>query len=291
MKIKPVYEFLVWDNCNNNCKFCFQRENPILFDHSGRKMVLDETINFIKSDKFIKGSHILICGGEIFDKPRDFEILDDFFCKILKFMVDGTVDLLYINTNLIYKDLLGVDRLLQRIRTLNLFDRLRFTTSYDLEGRFKSKEDEELMLSNLRLLSGIYKDLKVVTNTILTKQVCEKILDGTFNPKHFCDSFRCDINLIPYIVYTKELSASREQIFKALLKTNDLIDGYFKRYTNNLTLKQDKLLYKYNKLTKRLEFVSCGNSECGHSENFKLYSEDKRCFICDLIELNNMLGD
>lgn len=283
--IKPIYEFLVWDNCNNNCKFCFQREKPRLYNHNTRKIILDETINFIKSDNFTKGSHILICGGEIFDKPNDFEILDEFFCKILSFMIDGTVDLLYINTNLIYKDLMGIDRLLQRIKTLNLFDRLRFTTSYDLEGRFKSKEDEELMLSNLRLLSGIYKDLKIVTNTILTKQVCEKILNNEFDVCKFMSDYNCWVNLVPYIVYDDKLAATRSNIIKTLKYVDEKSNGYIIRYILNFDLGQDKLLYMYK--DNEFQFCSCDNSECGHSINFKRYSTSGSCFVCDLKEIFN----
>ena len=105
MEIKPIYEFLVWDNCNNNCKFCFQRENPRLFNQEGRKMVLDQTIKFIDSDTFKKGSHILICGGEIFDNPKDINILYDFFSQIIDRMNNGIIDLLYLNTNLIYENI------------------------------------------------------------------------------------------------------------------------------------------------------------------------------------------
>jgi hypothetical protein len=282
--IKPIYEFLVWDNCNNNCRFCFQREKPRLFNHTDRKMILDKTIEFIKSDKFIKGSHILICGGEIFDKPKDFEALDDFFCKILGFMVDGTIDLLYINTNLIYKDLYGVDRLLQRINTLNLFDRLRFTTSYDPEGRFKTESDEQLMLSNLRLFTGIYPNLKVVTNTILTKKVCNDIINDNYNIRDWMEKYKCYVNLIPYIVLDKELMPSRNELFKALNIIENQAEGYLRRWIDNLDLKQEKWLYMYK--NNDWQFCSCEwDKNCGHSVNFKRYSDSGHCFVCDLKEL------
>lgn len=284
MEIKPIYEFLVWDNCNNNCKFCFQRENPRLFNAKGRKMVLDETIKFIESDQFKKGSHILICGGEVFDKPIDFSILDDFFCNILKFMVDGTIDLLYINTNLIYKDLGGVDSLLRRIKTLNLFDRLRFTTSYDIDGRFKTEDDRQLMLSNLKLLKGIYKDLKVVTNTILTKPVCEKIINEEYNIRDWMEEYQCYVNLIPYIVLDKNLMPSRNDLFKALNIIEKQAEGYLRRWIDNLDLKQEKWLYMYK--DNQWQFVSCEwDDKCGHSVNFKRYSDSGHCFVCDLKEL------
>ena len=152
---KKVYEFLVWDNCNNNCSFCFQRKNPRIFNKSQRKIILDEVINFLNGDKFIKGSHVLICGGEIFDKPSDFNMLNSFFQKIIDFMKQDIIDLLYINTNLIYKDLTGIFTVLDLIREEHLFDRLKFTTSYDLKGRFKSKSTENLMLNNLKLIKNI----------------------------------------------------------------------------------------------------------------------------------------
>lgn len=283
---KKIYEFLVWDNCNNNCKFCFQREHPRLFNKDKRQNILDETIKFIQSDKFIKGSHILICGGEIFDKPSDFEILDSFFCKILEFMVNGTIDLLYINTNLIYKDLTGVVQLIRRIQTLNLFDRLKFTTSYDLEGRFKSKDDENLMLSNLKLLTGIYKDLKVVSNTILTKPVCESIISGQFSVKEFMETYHCWVNLIPYIVLDESLTPSREKIFSALKKVDGECEGYLQKYVPNMAITQEKWLYMYK--DNGFKFCSCEiDPVCGHSINFKRYSSSGTCFCCDIKEVFN----
>lgn len=285
MNCKPVYEFLLWDNCNNNCKFCWQRENPRIFNKQQREKILNNVIKFIESSKFKKGSHILIVGGEIFDKPSDFEMLDAFFCKILEFMIAGVIDLLYINTNLIYKDLTGIVRLLQRIKILNLFDRLRFTTSYDTEGRFKSLEDKDLMLSNLKLLTGIYDKLQTVTNIILTKPTCQAIINKEFSIKDFMNNFNCWVNLIPYIVLNNDLTADREEIFNALQFVDEENNGYLQKYITNLDLAQDKLLYMFK--DGRFQFCSCENSECGHSINFKKYSDTNECFICDLKELFN----
>lgn len=285
MNCKPVYEFLLWDNCNNNCKFCWQRENPRIFNKQQREKILNNVIKFIESSKFKKGSHILIVGGEIFDKPSDFEMLDAFFCKILEFMIAGVIDLLYINTNLIYKDLTGIVRLLQRIKILNLFDRLRFTTSYDTEGRFKSLEDKDLMLSNLKLLTGIYNKLQTVTNIILTKPTCQAIINKEFSIKDFMNNFNCWVNLIPYIVLNNDLTADREEIFNALQFVDEENNGYLQKYITNLDLAQDKLLYMFK--DGRFKFCSCENADCGHSINFKKYSNTNECFICDLKELFN----
>lgn len=280
MEYKKIYEFLVWDNCNNNCSFCFQREAPRLFNISKRKEILEEVINFINSDKFIKGSHILVCGGEIFDKPSDFCNLSIFFDNIIDFMNQGVIDLLYINTNLIYKDLKGLQYLLNLINKNNLFDRLKFTTSYDLEGRFKTKEVEELMLSNLSWINNNYSECKIVTNVILTDPVCDAVLSNTFNSNDFMNKYKCWINFIPYIVLDSKLMAPRDKIFKALKQINQLCPGYLEKYIPNMSITQEKLLYMYK--NDQFVFCSCKVDKCGHSINFKKYSNKGTCFCCDL---------
>lgn len=283
MRYKAIYEFLLWDNCTNNCSFCFQRENPRIFNKSKRQEILDETLSFIQSDKFEKGSHILICGGEIFDKPQDSLQLNHFFTKIISLMLNDIIDLLYINTNLIYKDKCCLDFLLRNIKANNLFDRLKFTTSYDLAGRFKTKESEELMLQNLTWVKNIYPDCKVVVNTILTKQVCNAILNRSFSIKDFIQKYKCWVNLLPYIVYNKELSATRGEIFSALKEVDKDVSGYLDYYIPNMSITQEKLLYLYK--DGKFEFCSCKMAECGHSINFKRYSDKGTCFCCDLKEI------
>ena len=298
MKCKNVYEFLVWDNCNNHCSFCFQRDKCVNLNVFQKANSLKKVLEFLNSDKYIKGSHVLLVGGEIFDNSdglwsltQDCEKLSiwcDFIDAILNKMCNGDIDLLYVNTNLLYNDYRLLNWLLIRLAQWKLFDRFKFTTSYDLEGRFHTKEREQLFLDNLKKFKEpdvVSKDMNIVVNTILTKKTCESILDGSFNPKEFCDEYKCDINLLPYIIYDEKLSAEPKEIFKALIRTDRLIPGYFKRYWQNLSLDQDKLLYKYNPVTNELDFCSSKKSDCGHSVNFKMYAKNGHCFICDLLEL------
>lgn len=285
MKCKPIYEFLLWDNCNNHCKFCFQRDNPRLFNFNQREIILNKVITFLESDKFIKGSHILVVGGEIFDKAKDFPILKKFFDKIVLKMLNNTIDLLYINTNLIYKDMTGVWNLLDCLVKNNLLQRLRFTTSYDLAGRFKSIDDKNLMLSNLKNISKNYLNCPVVTNIILTKQVCNAIYNHNLSIKNFMKEYTTKVNLIPYIIYDESLAPDLEEIVEALQVVDKEVPGYISRYILNLDLAQDKLLYKFE--NGKFNFCSCENGKCGHSINFKRYSNHNSCFICDLKRIFN----
>lgn len=285
MNYKPIYEFLLWDNCNNRCQFCFQRENPRLFNKDKREMILNKTLEFIESDTFIKGSHILVCGGEIFDKPSDYEMLHTFFSKIIEHMLNDVIDILYVNTNLIYKDLTGVIDFLTLIKDNKLLDRIRFTTSYDLAGRFRDKETELTMLNNLKTIRELFKDMGIVVNTILTKQVCETIINKTFDITKFMKEYNCWVNLLPYIVLDKSLTPTRSQIIKTLKLVDQENEGYLNKYVPNMSITQEKWLYMYK--NDEFQFCSCELAECGHSVNFKRYSDKGTCFCCDLKEIFN----
>jgi len=286
-EIKPVYEFLLWDNCNNNCSFCFQREKCVNFSTKQKIKSIYKMRQFLDSDNYKSGSHILLVGGEIFDdvNPELKDCWWDTINYLGKKMNNKEIDLLYVNTNLLYKDMSILVDLFNTIQYYGLWQRFKFTTSYDLKGRFATKNREKLFLDNLKWIKEKYPECNIVVNTILTNETCEQIINDKFNPKEFCDEYKCDINLIPYIVYTKDLSASCSQIVKALCHTDNLMNGYIGRYYANLNLPQEKHLYKYNASKDELDYVSCGHSECGHSENFKKVLNKDVCYICMLREL------
>ena len=194
------------------------------------------------------------------------------------------IDLLYLNTNLIYDDMSGLFDTLNIIQENNLFERLKFTTSYDLEGRYSTPEKELLFKSNLKLLKEKYPDIHIVTNTILTKQVCKAIINGNYDINEWMKEYQCYVNLIPYIVLDKNLMASRDELFSSLNIIEEQSPGYLKKWIDNLDLRQEKWLYMYK--DNDWKFVSCDwDDDCGHAVNFKRYSDNGTCFVCDLKEL------
>lgn len=289
--IKPVYEFLLWENCRNNCKFCFQTNKKQL-DRDGKARSMTSILRFLLSDEYVKGSHILLVGGEIFDSPDIFDLLDIFLTRIIDLMNSGDIDLLYINTNLIYKQTYAFEEFLHKISANSLFNRLKFTTSYDIEGRFTSDKTRQLMLSNLDYLTKTYEELNAVVNVILTHQACKAILKSEFSPKCFEDQYRCKVSLVPYIVRLDDLASTQSKIFASIIKASLSYSNpteYLLEYIRNLDLKQEKKLYKFD--GQQLVYCSSDVSECGHSENFKLYSKDNTCFICDFKKLVQSIAD
>ena len=96
----PINEFLLWNNCNNNCKFCWQRKDK-QSSHDEQIQAIDLTENYLKT---LKDSHVLFIGGEIFAE-KDPEIksrLYDLFIQTAEKTNYNEIELCYINTNILY---------------------------------------------------------------------------------------------------------------------------------------------------------------------------------------------
>lgn len=276
--MRPIYEFLLWDNCKNGCAFCPQRKNPNNLSMEQQIDSMSEVINFITSDKFIIGSDILIVGGELFDSPRPF--LLDFFKQIKSLIDDKIINKILISTNLLYGD----PQLYFLLECLNIIgkDNLYITTSYDIEGRFKNNGQVEQFYKNLDTVSSIYA---TTVNTILTKKVCQQIVEDKFILEPFYKK-NLQINLLPYIIYNPSLAANKNDIFSALAYLDCKYENYIQCYIKRMDDKRIRHLYKY--VDGGLKYSSCSMLDCGHSENLKKYSVDNTCFICDVKRLFNV---
>ena len=280
--IKPIYEFILWDNCSNNCRFCWQKQQNSYSTNEMKDRSIDLVKNFICSENFEIGSHVLLVGGEIFD-TIDYKICDKIkmlISLIIEKMIASEIDLFYINTNLLNTNFNLMNFLLHEIEVNNLFDRLKFTTSYDIYGRFYTKEKELEWFNNLKIVKNEYKDLNVVVNTIMTKQFCESEITNNLSFVSKMSNDGVYVNLIPYIDVNPEYTPDRKIVFDVLLKTERNNCGYLRKYVENFDLPQKKLIYRFK--DNALLFSSSEYSDCGHGINFKRYSNKNTCFICDL---------
>ncbi len=289
--MKSIYEFITWSNCGNNCKFCWQKhlnDRSKFLTLDQKHAALESILSFLNSDKFISGNHVLLVGGELFDSVGlEDSLFVSFFDEILAKVINDQIDLLYLNTNLLYKNLDVLKHVIRTLEVAGVLHRLKFTTSYDLDGRFKTEADRQLMLSNLKYLTAKYENLNTVVNVILTKVACEQIIDGSFSIKSFKESYRVDVNTIPYITLLEEMRADKPLVMNALLKIESECGGYIKSYVDNFDLKQDRHLFEYTAgdINGLVECDSDTDGECGHSVNFKRCFDDGSCFVCEMKRL------
>lgn len=291
-EIKPIFELLMWNNCNNACKFCHMHNKPhkdkfLSAEH--KAVSIQKAKEFLDSPIFQHGSHLLLVGGELFDTKFTPSVEKAFFSlvdKVCDYMTAWKINLLYVNTNLIYGDTAYLRLFLDKINRAGLLPRLKFTTSYDLYGRFATKTAENIMLSNLKDLKSTYgPELHIVANIIMTKQACSAIIDQKFSVKDFINTYNVDVNMIPYIILGPDLAPTREQIYNTLIQIDSELPGYINNYLENLTIIQPKYLYEYN--GSDYVYMTEENAPCGHNKNFYLYQPDhKSCFICDMKKLS-----
>ena len=314
--IKKVYEFLIWNNCGNACSFCHQR----LFANKNNSKILNpkEQIRSLSlceeflDTKFENGNHILLVGGELFDITNENvkEQFKQLLTKVISKMLLNEIDLLYLNTNLLFIDVSLLYWFLDKIDQSNLFNRLKFTTSYDIVGRFLNKEKELLFYKNLKSIKDNYPNINIVVNTVLTNETCKRIQNDTFGAdflleylnkqekeqftvKDWIDYFKVDINTIPYIRLNSDAAPempTRAVIFDTLLHINKIIPNYLEWYANNIGLKQEKLLFEYNKIDDNYIYCSSEYDSCGHSENFKMcFKDSDKCFPCEIKKLSDLI--
>lgn len=301
MICKNIVEFLLWNDCiaHGKCAFCWQQARhdcTKFLDEENKLNSINCVREFLKtrfdsSDGIKKdntGNHILLVGGEIFD--IELESVKKSLCDLLEYIVslmsNNDIELLYINTNLLYTDLTLLYKLLNLIKKFELFDRLRFTTSWDLVGRFETEEKKERFDKNIREIRKDFPEAHIVVNMILTKQMCNEIIGNPTFIRNFQEKYDVQVNTIPYIVLKDWMCPTKAEVMNALLAINNDIPNYIKDYATNFSLPQRKDLYEYNSIDKQLIYCSSDIDSCGHSVNFKNYCTDKsKCYLCDIIQL------
>lgn len=288
-----IVEFLLWDNCNNHCKFCFLKDKlscKTILNNNEKANSIFLVREYINSGKIKYGDDILLCGGEIFDTDFDTETMyewETLIDDIALYIKMGRIGGLYINTNLIYKINSALVFLLDKFKYIG-FDKLHFTTSFDLIGRYKSDEDKELFLSNIRYIHSKYPGLGIIANMILTKPVCNLILSGDINIFELQRDMGVVINPIPYIVLLDKWAPDKKLIMDVLRLIYNECPEYLNDYYKRFMVDKKRTLLKYDG-DSYIELTSDTN-KCGHSVNFSNYTTGCSCFLCDLQELMGELN-
>ena len=173
-----MQEFLLWSNCTNQCAFCWQCKKKDVTTFLNENEML-ECINKTTAmlDTINDGDDVLLVGGEILAPYHESVniALQSLIDKCVAMVKSTQIRYLYINTNLIYTNRINLDYLLGKMRGMEY--RLKFTTSFDIYGRFRSGREREIFLSNLAYIRDNYPNVNVVVNSIITKQLVNSDFD------------------------------------------------------------------------------------------------------------------
>jgi len=108
----------------------------------------------------LRDSDVLIVGGEVYapQEPSVNAELSKLFALIANKIKLGEIRYFYVNTNLAYNDMVNIDSLMTAF--IGIESSIKFTTSYDVYGRFASIEEEDAFIERSHNLTVKYPMLK-----------------------------------------------------------------------------------------------------------------------------------
>lgn len=284
-------EYILWNNCTNKCSFCPQCLKADQETHLNKEEMRNSIGAVFKAiNNKPDGIHdILLVGGEILANYDDdiSGCLCSLFLEVLDKIRKNKIRYLYINTNLLYTDLSNLDFLLKTFSNNGFADRLKFTTSYDLKGRFTTKEREDLFFNNLKYVETLYPKINTVVNVVMTKSTVEKYLNGSFSPEILESDYGVKyVSFLPYVPVSENdpESVDLKTIIKVLAKRERSNPGFIKFYIDDLDLNQKRTLFEYRKSSGLVECTAKMN-DCYHNSNFTRILKDGKCFICALKDI------
>lgn len=309
-----------WDQCNNNCTFCFEKNKS--FDGMFSKpstYAIEKNNECIKSlidyDKYNYYT-FKILGGELFfttDKVISNALADtiEYFYSV--FEQSGMLDkiesgqkipeTLVIASNLLYKDNSTLYQSLDVLKSKTRKTNASMMVSYDLYGRFANEKSVELYYNNYLDIFNKYRDVvRPVVSFIMSKQNINMLSQQVksrelevFDALYALDA-PFDMTLLLNDSHVNMFSYTKEELHKFIdiilekypkfisvfLDTNDHIN--FKNISHHLTIQGGQVLKEetlFNKHQKEDCLLCEEYNRCRHSYADISYN----AFECDVKEI------
>lgn len=277
-----LVEFVLWNNCPNNCSFCYLKNSyqSTIDDMMSSISSVDDCIKSINKD-----SSVLLTGGEMFVNLTD-EVYEKLLNLYKNIYSNNYIKIIYFNTNLIYDINKYLVKALDLANELGALEKLHFTTSDDFVGRFNDNS-RKLFYKNIGLLREKYPNLNIIVNSILTKKFCEEILSGRYNILDYCNKYKVRVNVLPYINFNNidEYVPEKNDVIKSLLILRKQNPEWFDGFVDIYTRPRDMVVYEYDHINNKLKDSTASFSKCKHPVNSLHCFKDGTCFGCLLQSL------
>lgn len=149
--------FILFTECNSNCKFCYQKYKRSKIDNSDIKFIKDipnivDKILERKKPKYGSFINIGISGGELLNHYELYPIYKDLLIKLNSIIKNYNDDILQLipNFKIMSNGLFDVSM----VEPLLLKTKSGIDISYDISGRYKNKFEEKLVISNITKLTA-----------------------------------------------------------------------------------------------------------------------------------------
>lgn len=310
------YQFELWEECNQQCSFCYlgERNRHTPDEKKLHNLVKTKETILDKSLYTEKGIDCLAyIGGEFFQGQLNTPEIKEKFLEIMKITSDlisnGTLKETWICATLTRENQSDL------YETLDLFSdksKVWILTSYDTIGRFHIASQYQNWKHNIHLLRNKFPDLKMNCTSIITEDFIDKYLNDDLEVISFLK--RHDVTL-----FLKPAYGIRSDEFDNILKQDKDIPNFFPTRKKFLAFlfkyKHSESEFMYDKLfnieyrSEYLETFTDGNDNlnhrikdssqeshnnelpilpCGHSSQYAIYiDEPDKCVICDKERIKN----
>lgn len=189
-------QFELWKDCNNHCKFCFDKGLPDI-DKLSNIQYVKEKLNDPFMDNF---NEVGFIGGEFFDNQLSNPEVKKGFYEIFEIISnkhdEGKIKKLYITTSLIFPNDDYLNEFLDFIDEKGMMEITLLCTSYDTIGRFHTEEREGWWKMHMKSLRKRYPNLKLHTEIIVTQDFIDKVLRDEFDIKGFIREYDTSVDYL-----------------------------------------------------------------------------------------------
>lgn len=206
------FDCLLFERCNMNCDFCLESHSNNKIDYDWIRNIPQILVErYIKEE--IKGTQVITFrhwGGELFFDALPDSLFDEYRNLITN--INSSFNKHFPDIKLVHSWVSNgfynnIDRVISLLKDTNS----KVAISYDPVGRYKTKEQEELVLSNAKAFNtlGLLNEFSIT----LTKPNIEAYISGKsrINDLQFCRKF--DINYYIPNLNWKQLLPSDEDLY------------------------------------------------------------------------------
>ncbi len=189
-------QYELWKDCHNQCQFCYNKGEP----KTNKIERLNYIIGKLTDEESLMFDEIGFIGGDFFHNQIDDEEVKSLFYKLFNICYERrknkTLNKLCICTSLMFDINRHLINFLTYLKDINLLDITLLCTSYDTIYRFQNEKQLQIWENNMLELHQLFPELKIHTETLLTQDFINKVINDEFNIKEFCEKFNTTIDYI-----------------------------------------------------------------------------------------------
>lgn len=189
-------QFELWKDCNNHCKFCFNKGQQEINKLQSLLEIKQRVLNL----DFDNLNGIAFIGGEFFDNQLDNDDVKvefyELFNIVNSLLKEKTIEFCFFTSSLILNKDKYLIPFLDFLKESGNLDKYTLCTSYDLKYRFHTEDNKKVWKENALFLKENYPELKIHTEMILTGFLIDAVLNDSFNLRDFSQKFNTHIDFL-----------------------------------------------------------------------------------------------